>query len=163
MSALDSLKKGEHWFWGLYLAFFVLLFGFTNNSPLGYESPLGYHYLPHEVPAKEDTILVDDTECGDEGLNCRTRPLQWQDKETGELYSPGDFVDHRLDENKRRAPWVFLYGYLGALAFAFFRRSETILRYKTWGFPLRKEDDHFAKHFGIGALIAAACALGMLF
>jgi hypothetical protein len=163
MSELDLLKKGEHWFWGLYLGLFVLLFCFTNNSPLGYESPLGYHLLPHEHPGQEDEVLVTDTECGDEGLNCRTTPLQWQDKKTGELYGPGDFVDHRRDENKRRAPWVFLYGYLGALAFAFFRRTQEIFWHKAHGFPMLKEDDHFAKHFGIGALIAAACALGMLF
>lgn len=118
-------RKAELLFW---LAFILLPF-FTG----GWQ---GYHWLPHESYEFGDHVLLGSHEVCDE-TRCADKADIWKDKETGEIYTPDDFAEHRHTEAFRMALAWFVYGAVGCLAFAYFRNLRspgTFWKYLRWAF-----------------------------
>lgn len=81
---------------------------------------LEYHWLPNESydSTKHELLESHTVEVGPEGLESAEAPDRWQDDETGEVFTPEQFQEHRSHEAKRLSATSFLYGLIGCLFYS---------------------------------------------
>jgi hypothetical protein len=104
----STFKKLEPVFWLAY----ILLPIFTGW--------LAVQQHPNEYDEEKHELLESDfEECGPEGLASCEIPQKWRDKETGKVYTSGQFTEHHRREGMRIGITAFGYGLIGCLFFGY--------------------------------------------
>jgi hypothetical protein len=103
---------------------------------------LAYDWLPNEYFDENRHEAIKTVDMCDGNGRCGDKHLVWKDKKTGEVFSVGDFVDHRHSEKIRMALADAVYALLGCCLFAYMNAT--------------KEDGSFHRNFGKAAIVASA-------
>ena len=106
----EDLKSKRPW---IYIAFWIAFL----ISPLIF-GLLEYRWLRDESFDPKRHELISGVDVGTRYEEKGVRPMLWRSKETLEVFSPGDFAEHRTTERYRLTVVWFGYGLLACLAFS---------------------------------------------
>jgi len=105
-----SLLIIEKIFWVIYLVLPI----FTGI--------LAYNWLPNESPNKDIHIILSSHEECDPYNQCVQIPNAWQNKETGEIYTPSNFGEHNRKEGNKKTLYLLGYLLLGGIFYVLFSK-----------------------------------------
>jgi hypothetical protein len=122
----------------IFVVFWIIYFVAPLSGGFPFRHQLEYHWLPNESFDEEfHEMLSSRQKCRtlpDEDVECAQVADAWRDKHSGNVYTPEDFKQHRLQEAIRMLlPWS-IYGFVGCLlagAHAFILRHNPKFALKT--------------------------------